>query len=321
MTARRMTHGVLCAALATVRAAGGSRVSVSLTVEDDILLNVTDDGLPGQRHLEIEQAAPAELQTIAECAHALGGRLYTEHRPERGTTLVLELPRVQPVRRDLEDERWPAAVPENEPSPSLRVFVLDPHGVRRAGLRHFLDAQDDLRVVGNAATISEARRSIGWLRPDVVFLDAEDETAPAATHEVHQVSPDSIVVGLTSRMGKALDGELLKAGAAGVLPQDLERTELLGAIRRLVRGESPELQTSTAHAVPQGASVLNSREWEVLKLIVEGRTNAEIAAEIYLAPKSIERHVAAVIRKVGARNRAHLVALAIGRGLVRAPLD
>jgi DNA-binding NarL/FixJ family response regulator len=154
-----------------------------------------------------------------------------------------------------------------------------------------------------------------------VFLDAEDETAPAATHEVHQVSPDSIVVGLTSRMGKALDGELLKAGAAGVLPQDLERTELLGAIRRLVRGESPEPRTSTAHAVPQGASVLNSREWEVLKLIVEGRTNAEIAAEIYLAPKSIERHVAAVIRKVGARNRAHLVALAIGRGLVRAPLD
>ncbi|WP_416979682.1 response regulator transcription factor [Streptomyces sp. T028] len=234
---------------------------------------------------------------------------------------MLELPRVQPVRRDLEDERWPAAVPDSEPSPSLRVYVLDPHGVRGAGLRHFLDAQHELRVVGNAATISEARRSIGWLRPDIVFLDAEDETAPVATREVHQVSPDSIVVGLTSRMGKALDGELLKAGAAGVLPQDLERAELLGAITRLVRGDSPERRTWTAHAVPQGASALNSREWDVLKLIAEGRTNSEIAAELYLAPKTIERHVATVIRKIGARNRAHLVALAIGRGLVRAPLD
>lgn len=319
MTARRMTNGVLTAALGTAHAAQASKVVVSVTVEDDVLLNVTDDGIPGQRHLDIEAAAPGELQTLAECVHALGGRVYTEHHTERGTTLVLELSRVQPVRHDLEDERWRAPVPEHEPTRSLRVYVLDQQGVRRAGFTHFLDAQQGLRVVGQAAAISEARRSIGWLQPDVVFIDAEEATAAVTARELRQASPNSIVIGLASRTARVSAEELSAAGAAGLLPQNLERAQLRDAIARLVRGENFESSTAQAEGSLPVGSALNSRERAVLKLIVEGRTNGEIGAELFLAPKTIERHVATIIHKVGARNRAHLVAVAIGRGLVPPP--
>jgi DNA-binding NarL/FixJ family response regulator len=272
--------------------------------------------------LDIEAAAPAELQTIAECAHALGGRVYTEHHTERGTTLILELPRVQAVRRDLEDERWRAAVPEERaPTRSLRLYVLDQQGVRRAGFTHFLDAQQELRVVGHAATIAQARRSVGWLQPDVVFVDAEETTATVTVREVRQASANSIVIGLASRTARVSAEELTAAGAAGLLPHDLERDELRDAIIRLVRGDDLEIKTLQVDpSVPVG-SALNSREWAVLKLIVGGRTNAEIGAELFLAPKTIERHVATITHKIGARNRAHLVAVAIGRGLVRPPAE
>ncbi len=322
MTARRMTNGVLVAALAAAHAANATKAVVSITVEDDVLLNVTDDGPPGQRHLDIEAAAPAELQTIAECAHALGGRVYTEHHTGRGTTLILELPRVQAVRRDLEDERWRAAVPEERaPARSLRLYVLDQQGVRRAGFTHFLDAQQELRVVGHAATIAQARRSVGWLQPDVVFVDAEETTAAVTVREVRQASASSIVIGLASRTARVSAEELTAAGAAGVLPHDLEREELRDAIIRLVRGDDLQTQATPANPTVPVGSILNSREWAVLKLIVAGRTNAEIGAELFLAPKTIERHVATITHKIGARNRAHLVAVAIGRGLVRPPAD
>ncbi|WP_416979692.1 LuxR C-terminal-related transcriptional regulator [Streptomyces sp. T028] len=321
MTARRMGHGVMCAGLAAAHAAGARRVRVSVTVDDDLLLNVTDDGARGQRHLDIQTAARGELQTIAECAQALGGRVYTEYESERGTTLVLDLPRTQPIRRDLEDERWLAAVPENEPTRSLRVFVLDQQGVRRAGLTHFLDAQHELRVVGHAAAAEEARRSLGWLQPDVVFVDAEDETAADTTREVRAACSGAVVIGLTSRPGAGLTEDLAAAGMAGVLRQNLERAELLESVTSLVAGGTVETHSGSPGENTAADAALNSREWATLRLIAEGLTNAEIGAKLYLAPKTIERHVASIVRKLGARNRVHLVAVAIGRGMVRPAAD
>lgn len=316
MSGRRMTLGALRAALDTSRAAGASDISVLVSVDDDILLRVTDDGRPGRRDHEIEAAAPHELPTIAECARALGGRVYAQG----GQTLLLELPRRQPVRRDIDDERWLAHLPEDEEAVRPhRVYVLDAQGVRRAGFTHFLDAQQEFRIVGHAADVGEARRSIEWLQPDVVFLDAEADAASAIVSEVLEVSPSSVVIGLASRAGKAMVDELLTAGAAGVLPQDLERAVLLDKVGRLVRGEPFDVQEEQLAA--STGTALNSREWAVLKLIVEGHTNSEIGARLYLAPKSIERYVASATRKVGARNRSHLVALALGRGLVRAPME
>jgi len=316
MSGRRMTLGVLRAALETSRAAGAAAISVLVSVEDDILLRVTDDGRPGRRDQEIETAASDELQAIAECARGLGGRVYAEG----GRTLLLELPRRQPVRRDIDDERWLAHLPEDdEVVRPHRVYVLDAQGVRRAGFTHFLDAQQEFRIVGHAAEVGEARRSIEWLQPDVVFLDAEADAAPAIVSEVLEVCPSSVVIGLASRAGKAMVDELLTAGAAGVLPQDLERVVLVDNVGRLVRGEPVDVKEEQLAA--STGTALNSREWAVLKLIIEGHTNAEIGARLYLAPKSIERYVASATRKVGARNRAHLVALAIGRGLVRPPTE
>jgi DNA-binding NarL/FixJ family response regulator len=251
----------------------------------------------------------------------LSGRIYTECDVIRGNTLVLELPLVQPVRSDLEDERWRAPVPETTPTPTLRVYVLDQQGVRRAGFSRFLDAQQALRVVGQAAAIEEARRSIGWLQPDVVFVDAEGAAAAATVREVREVSPNSVVIGLASRTGHVHPDELRAAGAVGILPQHLERVELLRAITQLVGGQEFALGFAQVDTAVAMSSALNTREWAILKLIVNGCTNAEIGAELFLAPKTIERYVATIIHKVGARNRAHLVGVAIGRGLANPPTE
>lgn len=321
MTARRMTITVLSAALTAAHAAKSTTATVSLSVEDDVLLNVTDDGDPSERHTDIEVAEPRAQQTIAESVHALSGRIYTERDIKRGNTLVLELPLVQPVRSDLEDERWRAPVPESTPTRVLRVYVLDQQGVRRAGFSRFLDAQQALRVIGQAASIEDARRSIGWLQPDAVFVDAEGAGAAETIRDVRKQSPNSVVIGLASRTSHVSFDELRAAGAAGVLPQDLERLELLRAITQLVGGQEVALSFAGVDTAVPISSALNSREWAILKLIVKGCTNAEIGAELFLAPKTIERYVATIIHKVGARNRAHLVGVAIGRGLASSPTD
>jgi DNA-binding NarL/FixJ family response regulator len=319
MTARRMLCGVLTAAVRTAWEADATKVTVLLTVDEDVLLNVTDNGNPGQRHTQLDIAAPDELQSLDESARSLGGRLFTTISPSdrTSTTLVLELPRTQPARRDLEDERWLAAVPRREHSLTVRIYVLDGHGVRRAGLTHFFEAQQELRVIGQAASIDEALPSIKWLQPDVIFIDAE-ENAAEATPRLLAVAPAAVVIGLATKPEPGIADSLHTIGVAAVLPRHLERDELLDVIAPLVRGEALPHGNTIGHTASLDAE-LSSREQSVLALVVEGYTNAEIGTQLFLAPKTIERYVSSLVRRTGARNRAHLAGLAIGRGLIHAP--
>ncbi|MET1006425.1 MAG: response regulator transcription factor [Propionibacteriaceae bacterium] len=207
----------------------------------------------------------------------------------------------------------------------IRLLLVDDEPLVRQGLRLILDSEPDLTVVGEAgdgvAAVSEARR----LEPDVVCLDVRmpDLDGIRATELLLRLPrPPRVLVVTTFSSDDYVFGAL-RAGAAGFILKRATAAELAAAVRSVALGDGllfpeavRELALRHRRRERYAGPPLSGRESEVLTLMAEGLGNAAIADRLVLGVETIRTHVAAVLRKLGARDRTHAVVLAYGLGLV-----
>jgi DNA-binding NarL/FixJ family response regulator len=207
----------------------------------------------------------------------------------------------------------------------MKILIADDHGIVRAGIRLLLERQTDLHVVAEAADGLEALERALASRPDLCILDVgmPRMTGLQAAREIRSHLPSSRVLILSMHDDEHYLFEALEAGASGYVLKREADHDLVGAIRAVARDE-PFLTNAAERSIirrwmADGAPPkipLTPREEEVVKLIAEAHTNAEIASLLHLSEKTVESHRANVLRKLGMRDRVQLVRYAIRRGLV-----
>jgi two-component system, NarL family, response regulator LiaR len=216
-----------------------------------------------------------------------------------------------------------AAADSEAPVPKIRVMVVDDHAVVRSGLSTFLSVVPDLELVGEAAGGDEAVVRCGLLKPDVILMDLmmPGMNGVAATQVIRQKFPGVHVIALTSFEEDTLVEDALRAGATAYLMKTVTAQELAAAIRAAHQGKmtlSPEAAEALVRAKTQSAelSALTEREQEVLKLMVDGMDNAEIAAHLVVSLSTVKYHISNILGKLGVDNRVAAVTTAIHKNLV-----
>jgi DNA-binding NarL/FixJ family response regulator len=210
-----------------------------------------------------------------------------------------------------------------------RILVADDHPIVRSGLRTVLDAQPDLEVVAEAADGAEAVRTALSNDVHLAVLDVAMPklTGIQAAAELHKRKPELKLLMLSMYDSEQFLFEALRAGASGyVLKSDADQ-DLVDAVRRTMRGQSflypSAITTLVRDYVERGPSgdgdfeILTPRELQVLKLIAEAHTSKEIAAELVISVKTVERHRQNILDKLGMSDRVELTRYAIRRGLIQ----
>ncbi|MBF0660280.1 response regulator transcription factor [Rhodococcus sp. (in: high G+C Gram-positive bacteria)] len=221
---------------------------------------------------------------------------------------------------------------EATPSGTIKVLLADDEHLVRSGFRLLLDTEDDITVVGEATTGTDAVAKAYALRPDVVLMDIRMPNLDGieATREITTAGLGNVrILILTTYDTDAYVFEGLQAGASGFLLKDAGPAELLHAIRVIAAGDAllaPRItrrligRFATRQAADRAGedrlSVLTEREREVLALVGEGLSNQEIGAALFLSPATARTHVSHAMAKLGARDRAQLVVIAYRSGLV-----
>ena len=213
------------------------------------------------------------------------------------------------------------------------VLVADDQALVRGGFRVLVDSAPDLEAVGEASDGAEALALVRELKPDVVLMDIrmpikDGIEATRAIASDPQTAGTRVLILTTFDLDEYVY-EALRAGASGFLLKDTEPEALLDAIRVIAAGDAllaPSVtrrlieefthRPSPAHANIAQLDVLTEREREVLSHVARGLSNGEIATELFISPATAKTHVSRVMMKVGARDRAQLVALAYETGLV-----
>ena len=212
-----------------------------------------------------------------------------------------------------------------------RVLLADDHTMVRRGLRHVLDAQPDLEVVSE---VGDGREAVRQALDDTFDLAILDITMPRMTglqaaRELSKRLPELKVLILSMHDNEQYFFEALRVGASGYVLKSAADRDLVEACRATMRGEPfiypPAVRTIVrdylerlAEGAVDDTDPLTPRETEVVKLIAEGQTNREIAAELVISEKTVERHRANILGKLGMRDRVELTRYAIRRGLVEA---
>ncbi len=217
---------------------------------------------------------------------------------------------------------------------TLRVFILDDHEVVRAGLRTMLEATDDLVVVGEAGTVAEALARIPACDPDVAILDVRlpDGSGVEVCRDVRSTRPHIACVMLTSYADDTAIYAAILAGAAGYVLKQVGGPHLVDEIRRAGSGETlldPEVTARVLERLRHGPRederlhALTVQERRVLDLIADGMTNRQIAAEMFLAEKTVKNYVSNLLTKLGMerRTQAATYAARIDERAVRAAHD
>jgi len=215
----------------------------------------------------------------------------------------------------------------------IRVLLADDQALVRGGFASILAGQPDMEVVGEAADGAEAVELARTQRPDVVVMDIRmprlDGIAATRLLLERHASPARVLM-LTTFSQEAYVYDALRAGASGFLLKSAPPRELAGAIRTVAGGDAllaPEITRAMIEdyvqrprpgaATPEVLGILTPRELEVLGLIARGRSNAEIAAGLFLSEPTVKTHVTRILAKLQLRDRVHAVVLAYECGLVR----
>jgi len=213
----------------------------------------------------------------------------------------------------------------------IRVVIVDDHTMIRSGLRLFLMAFEDLKMVGEAANGEEAIQLCAKQKPDVVLMDLIMPVMDGirATREIRSNFPKTQVVGLTSFFESDLIQEMLDAGAISFLMKNVSAAELANAIRNACEGKSiisadvhnilKSNQPSSKQMGQKDRYNLSPREREVLTCVIAGLSNADIAQELVISLSTVKYHVSSILTKLNASNRAEAVSTALREGLVAAP--
>ena len=211
-----------------------------------------------------------------------------------------------------------------------RLVVVDDHDLARAGLRGLLSGERGLEVVGEAATGREALELCRRVRPDLVLMDVRmpDMNGLAVTRAIKHESPATSVILFTMYESADYLVEALKAGAAGYLLKGASRAEIVATVRQVLAGDSvlrPDLvlqllrqMSGTTAEAHLESTQLTRREHDVLRLIVLGQTNREIAGTLNLTVSTVKTHVEHVIGKLEVSDRTQAAVRAIELGLASA---
>lgn len=205
----------------------------------------------------------------------------------------------------------------------IRIMLVDDHAVVRSGLSAFLSVNPDLELVGEAENGEQAVVRAGLLQPDVILMDLMMPVLDgvAATAAIKKQYPGIQIIALTSFQEDELVQNALKAGAVGYLMKNVTARELSAAIRSAKEGKitlSPEAAQALVHATQhaQETDTLTEREREVLKLMVEGLNNAEIAERLVVSLSTVKYHISNILMKLGVDNRVAAVTMALQKKLV-----
>ena len=212
---------------------------------------------------------------------------------------------------------------------TINVYLADDHSVMRDGLRALLEIQEDLRVVGDSIDASDALREIHQLRPNIVLMDIAMPglSGIEATYEISQNEPSVqvIILSMYSEIEHVI--RALKAGARGYLLKESAGDEVVKAIRDVYQGHrylSPKIsdqlidrfvQANGALELSDPLSKLSPREVEVLRLLTEGYSNAQIAECLSLSPKTVETYRSRLMHKLEIGDLASLIKFAIKQGV------
>jgi two-component system response regulator NreC len=212
----------------------------------------------------------------------------------------------------------------------LRILIVEDHTLFRAGLRMLLAQDADFEVVGEADNGRDAIRAVGELKPHVVMMDL---TMPGmngmeAMTDIKRRYPATRILVVTLHKTEEFIFASLRAGADGYILKEATHEELRAAIRSVSVGKtylSRDVSVKVANGYREGGDVSSShsawdtlthREREVLKLVAEGRSNKEMAEFLFLSVKTVEKHRAKLMLKLGVHNAAGLTAFAIEKGLL-----
>lgn len=195
----------------------------------------------------------------------------------------------------------------------IRIMVVDDHEMVRRGICSYLETEEDLEVVGQANSGQSAVRLALELEPDVILMDLvmQDGTGIEASEQIKQHLPDVQIIILTSYLDEALIFPALEAGALSYLLKTSQADEIVRAIRLAIKKKSiiePQVASKMLHKIQEDSrelphSNLTTREFEVLSLIGEGKTNQEIADELFIGIKTVKTHVSNILSKLGVEDR------------------
>jgi len=202
---------------------------------------------------------------------------------------------------------------------TIRVLIADDHLVFRLGFKSLLSSEPDIAVVGEATTGSQTIEKFRALRPDVVVLDLRmpDGGGMRAVAEIRRLHRDARVLMLSSYGSEEEVYQALHAGASGYVLKDAGREELIGAIRQVHAGKQ-WIQSCIQPLIAERADrpELTPREVEVLKLLVTGLTNREIASVLGNSENTIRNHTISIFSKLYVSDRAEAVSAALQRGII-----
>ncbi|MCG2786920.1 MAG: response regulator transcription factor [Anaerolineae bacterium] len=205
----------------------------------------------------------------------------------------------------------------------IRIMLVDDHAVVRSGLGAFLSVNPDLQLVGEAENGEQAVVRAGILKPDVILMDLMMPVMDGvtATQAIKKQNPGIQIIALTSFQEDELVQNALKAGAIGYLMKNVSARELAAAIKAAKDGKttlSPEAAQALVRASQQAqqTEILTEREREVLKLMVEGLNNAEIAERLVVSLSTVKYHISNILMKLGVDNRVAAVTTAIQKKMV-----
>lgn len=208
----------------------------------------------------------------------------------------------------------------------VKILIVDDHGVLRAGLRALLNNEADMLVVGEAANAEEAVLQVMDHKPDVVLMDISlgGESGIEVTKLLTARDPNLRILMLTIHEDETLLRTAIQNGAAGYILKRAVESELTNAIRSVANGDMyihPAMTRTLFETIKEvdeddETITLTGREIEVLKLIVQGNTNRQIAEKLGLSVRTVESHRANIMSKLNLRNRVELVRYAAAHGLL-----
>jgi DNA-binding NarL/FixJ family response regulator len=215
---------------------------------------------------------------------------------------------------------------------TIKLLLADDHAMVRRGLQVFLSTQNDIKLIGEAATGQETLAQVAALQPDVVLMDINmpGMSGIEATKQIKLSHPDVKVIILTSFSDQEHALPAIRAGAKGYLLKDIEPEDLVRAIINVNSGKvelHPDVagqlmsqfadaeQEATPSVIDHGISELTAREQDVLKLIASGKSNRTIAEELFISEKTVKSHVSHVLSKLGMTDRTQAAIYAVKNGL------
>ena len=213
---------------------------------------------------------------------------------------------------------------------NMKVLITDDHAIVREGLQAILKGESDIEVVGEATNGEEAIKKAKELQPDIVLMD---RTMPGmngreATRLITQQKPETKILVLTMHEEDDYFYRILEAGASGYFVKGGSFTELLSALRSVWHGDvfiyptmAKKLLSNYLEGVKSGQEIeeyrkLTEREREILRFVADGRTNQEIAEQLFISPTTVQTHRAHMMAKLGLHNRTELIKYAIRHGFV-----